>query len=154
MSEIQDLKNYVLAIQDKINNLTMMLQNHSKKDDNLNEILNLIHNQNFEKARFNQSLFENVFPDLLRRITSLEDLLLKNRRADIDKKILLDKKIVLLDFPSRLKRALITNGIDNIKKLTECSKYDILKMINVSQKSLDKIVSFLSENNLELSIKG
>ena len=150
MSEVQDLKNYILAIQDKVNSLTIMLQNHSKKDDNLNEILNLIHNQNFEKARFNQSLFENVFPDILARISSLENELLKKRASDREKEWLLNSLIEQTPLPNRIKNALIMNGINNLRKLLELSKWDILKIPNLSNISLDKIVSFLAENNLEL----
>jgi hypothetical protein len=58
VNEIQDLKNYILSIQDKLDNLTMMLQNYNEKHDTLNEIINLLYNQGFEKTRVEIELFK------------------------------------------------------------------------------------------------
>ena len=150
MSELQDLKNYILAIQEKINNLTIILTTHSKKDDNLNEILNLIHNQNFEKSRFNSSLFENVFPDIIRRISAIENQLSKSHRIDIDKERILNTLIEDTNLSTRIKRSLISLGITTVRKICEFSEYDILKVPNLARVSLGEIVSFLAENSLEL----
>jgi DNA-directed RNA polymerase alpha subunit len=150
MSEIQDLKNYIMAIQQQLNNLTIIIQNHSKKDDNLNEILNLVHNQNFEKARFNQSLFENVFPDIVHRISVIEHELSINRRKEQDREMMLLRPIHTLGLMPRTLRGLLAEGVHTISDLIKLSSLDILKMVNMGKKSLDDILHSLAIVDLTL----
>jgi DNA-directed RNA polymerase alpha subunit len=151
VSELQDLKNYILSIQQQLNNLTTLIQSHAKKDDNLNEILNLVHNQNFEKARFNQSLFENVFPDLVQRISALETKLHINRRLELDNERALSKSIHELGLLPRTVRGLMAEDIRSVNDLIKKSKFDLLKIPNFGTKSLRDIEESLSSINLKLS---
>jgi serine phosphatase RsbU (regulator of sigma subunit) len=150
VNELQDLKNYIQAIQQQINNLTNLLQIHTKKDDNLNEILNLIHNQNFEKVRFNQILFENIFPDLVRRISTLEDQVLNNRQEQFEKDLILNKSISSFKFPTRVINQLKHEGVKTLKELLNFSSHELLKMPNISFKSVNKIQEVLKDINFKL----
>jgi hypothetical protein len=72
MSEIQDLKNHILSLTDKLNNLCLIVQNLNKSDQKMNEVLNIIHNLSLEKSMQNNKIFETMVPDIIRRITKLE----------------------------------------------------------------------------------
>jgi hypothetical protein len=83
MSEIQDLKNHVLALHEKLNSFTLSFQSMSKNNDNVNEILNIIHNLGLERSKQNNTIFENIYPDLIRRLTLLEDTY-RNKKTKIN----------------------------------------------------------------------
>lgn len=72
MSEIQDLKNHILALQSKINEILISIQKSNIVNDRVNEIMNLIHNMGFQDQQKNNILYSNIMPDLLRRLTHLE----------------------------------------------------------------------------------
>lgn len=73
--KIEDLKNNLLAVQDKLTNLTMLVNNLKSNDTKLNEIMNLVHSINFERSNQNKTIFETICPDLIRRITEIERFL-------------------------------------------------------------------------------
>lgn len=73
--KIADLKNNILAVQDKLNNLTILINSLKSNGEKLNEIINIVHNLNFERSNQNKTLFETICPDLVRRITEIEKVL-------------------------------------------------------------------------------
>jgi hypothetical protein len=72
LNEIEDLKNNVLALQHKLNDIVKMMQNYNLVHDESKEILNLIHNIGFERQKTNHIVFETMMPDIIRRLTIVE----------------------------------------------------------------------------------
>lgn len=152
MSEIQDLKNYILSLQQQINNLSLLIQNHAKKDDNLNEILNLVHNTNFERERFNHSLFENVFPDIMRRLSILEAVSSKERRNAADRSYNSKVLVSELNIPKRIMNIISFDfpEIKTIEQLSKLSRSQLLKVPNIAHRSVDLLDSELKKLGFSL----
>lgn len=108
MSEIQDLKNHILSLHQKINNLNGLIENSHQNDNKLSEVLNIIHNMNYEKSKQNQVIFESIFPDILRRITDLENKIKKSKSTIAQFKI----GEYVVAFYSKYKRIGQITGID------------------------------------------
>lgn len=79
MSEIEDLKNHILAITQKINSFFNVVQGASVTNERFNELMNSIHNLGIERIEQNNMIFSSILPDFIRRLTELEDKERKDR---------------------------------------------------------------------------
>lgn len=80
MSEILDLKNHVMAMSSKINNIADMVKNSFTINDKMNELLTLMHQIGFSNQEKNENIFNCILPDLVKRIAYMEEGFRKNKK--------------------------------------------------------------------------
>ena len=73
MSEILDLKNNVVAMSSKLNGIVDMCTKSFAVTDKMNEILNLVHRLGFITQDNSQNIFNVILPDLVKRVSQLEN---------------------------------------------------------------------------------
>lgn len=73
MSEILDLKNNVVAMASKLNGIVDMCTKSFAVTDKMNEILNLVHTLGFITQDNSQNIFNCIIPDLVKRVSQLEN---------------------------------------------------------------------------------
>lgn len=147
--DIEDLKNHVIALSKKIDNFCDGFLNSGLSNDRINEVLNIIHDQNFERSRINSVLFEEVYPDLARRVAFLEEKILMNDR-DERKNNILEKSIHDLELTVRAARCLRAQGIDTIGSLMRNSRQDLRRIPNLGSHSLRMIENSMEKIGLKL----
>lgn len=81
MSEILDLKNNIVAMASKLNGIVDMCTKSFAVTDKMNEILMLVHQVGLVNQNKNQDIFGCVLPDLVKRVSQLEDMILRKEKV-------------------------------------------------------------------------
>ena len=147
MSEIEDLNNKVLALTHKIDSVLKTLDVLRSNNEKLNEVLNIIHNMNFERSKEHNSIFNAMFPDIIRRITDLEN----DKRKVSPKNEMFSKSIEVLPVSTRIIHILRAEEINTIGELVCKTQHDIIRYNNFGRKSLTELNKALE--NIGLSLK-
>lgn len=158
MSEIQDLKNHILALDAKINNLLLIIQGFNRSNDNINEVVNMIHSLGLERSNQNNVIFETIYPDLIRRINKIENAerekLEKEREEERQNRAvnqILSMPVEKLDFKyKRTLHCMQAEGIKDVASILKHCESDFLKVPNFGKKSLRDLNETLSKYNLKL----
>ncbi len=171
MSEIQDLKNHILALDAKVNNLLLIIQGFKQNNENINEIVSLIHNLGMERTKQNNVLFDTIYPDLIRRLNQIEMVHRKeeerNRKEYIhellgkkeeEKKEKIDNEYLQISIEklpfssSRTLHCLNAMDIENIQDILKYTAYDFLKQPNLGPRTLKDIANVLAAYNLKIKL--
>ena len=80
MSEIQDLKNNIVAMASKLNGIVDMCTKSFAVTDKMNEILMLVHQVGLINQNKNQDIFGCVLPDFVKRVSQVEDIMLRKEK--------------------------------------------------------------------------
>jgi len=73
-NEVEDLKNDIIVLTKKVDSIFATLK-----------INNLAHDMNYQRSREHQTVFENVFPNIIRRITAIENKLDQETKSKVKK---------------------------------------------------------------------
>lgn len=149
--EIEDLKNHVMAMSKKLANFCDGFLNSKFSNERINEILDMIHKENHERSRTNTLLFEQVYPDLARRVAMLEenmDRLLHPERYQ--KNDILEKSIHDLELTVRSTRCLENEQIHTIGDLIKNTAWELRRIPNMGAHSVKNIEESLSKFGLKL----
>lgn len=150
MSEIQDLKNHIMALNEKINTILLMIQNFNKNNDNINELVNMIHNLGFERSKQNVLIYETMLPDIIRRITVLEKPCTDqeaNKKSD-DRLFWSIHKLGLLQ---RTANVLNAENIKTVGDLISCTERSLRLLPNFGMKSWKDLSGALEKIGMELA---
>ncbi len=149
--EIEDLKNHVMAMSKKLANFCDGFLNSKFSNERINEILDMIHKENNERSRTNTLLFEQVYPDLARRVAMLEkkmDSLLQPERYQ--KNDILEKSIHDLELTTRSSRCLENANIHTIGELVKRTRVDLMRLENLGKTSVKSIMLCLARKGIKL----
>jgi len=144
MDEIQDLKNHILGLTHKIDSILKFIDTLKFNNNRINEMLDVIHGMSHERSRQHNIVFENIFPDIIRRINNLE----KDKDNDNDKNLKLSIKALVLS--KRTINSLLSQGIETLGHLIDKKEYELTRIPNFGRRSLDDVKKTLKEYNLEL----
>ncbi len=96
----------------------------------------------------NNVLFENIYPDLIRRINKLENFQSEEVR-------ILSLPVQSLNFKhKRTLRCMVEKGIKDVASILKHSEYEFLSTPNFGKKSLMDLKETLSRHNLKLKSHG
>lgn len=161
MSDIADLSNKFLALTHKVDSILKSIEVLRNNNDKFNEVLNIIHNMNFERSMENNNIFNVMFPDIIRRLTEMENIKreetekerreLENERKH--REILSINIRDLEDIDTRAKNCLMSENINSIGDIMNHNESFYKIIPNFGLKSLKNLKEALNKYGLYLKVK-